>query len=190
MLAIEEAGKLHILLNMLLKSDSQKFVDWKPYRQHRAKTEMLNSGIRARVRAVFPDISLDQAKEIAANGPTPNELETAKQRSIYSDCLTVSGRFVCHLPSNVDWAQQAWERLCEAQAIVSGLRDRTPEELEIWLKHATHARSLGKGLADVIPDIGRELSEKGLVKKGSWDTLLKDIEAENEGGSKGRTDEL
>lgn len=185
-LAIEEAGKLPILQTILLGFGGSKSTHWKSYRQHRAKTEMLNIGIQGRVRAEFPGISLDEAKEIAARGPSPNELETDKQRAIYSDCLDVSGTFVCHLPKNVNWCQQAWKRLREARAIILGLRDRTPEELSVWLKHANAGRVAGKSLADILPDVHRELIDKGFVKEGWWDTLLKDIKTQTEGSKEAK----
>lgn len=187
-LAIEEAGKIPILQAILLGFGGSKSTRWKSYRQHRAKTEMLNIGIEGRVRAEFPQISLDEAKEIAARGPSPNELETDKQRAIYSDCLDVSGTFVCHLPKNADWRHPAWERLCEARAIISGLRDRTPEELSVWLKHANEGRVAGKNLTEILPDVHRELLEKGFVKEGWWDTLLKDVETQAKGRKDAKND--
>jgi len=187
-LAIEEAGKVVILQSIFLGVGGQILSLWKSYRQHRAKTRTLNIGILGRVRAEYPEIPLDEAKEIAGRGPTPNEIETAKQRAIYSDCLETSGTFMCHLPKNVDWRQQAWERLCEARAIVLRLRDRTPEELSVWLKHAKEGRAVGKSLADILPDVHRELLDKGFVKEGWWDTLLKDIKTQTEGGEKGKDD--
>ncbi len=180
-LAIEEAGKLAILQKIFLGLGGDRSLLWRSFRQHRAKTESLNLGIQARVRATFPDIPLERAQEIAARGPTPGELETSKQRAIYSDCLEHSGSFVCHLPKNIDWRQEAWERLCEARAIVLAPRDRSPEELSVWSKHAAAARTSGKSLVAVLPDIHKELLEKGFVQEGWWDTLLKDIEAQTRG---------
>lgn len=133
------------------------------------------------MRATFPDIPLDAAKEIAAKGPTPSDLEIAKQRAVYSDCLDVSGEFLCHLPRNRDWRQDAWERLCEARAIVMGLRDRSPEELELWVKHANAARDSGQSLASMLPALHKELLEKGFVQEDWWDTLLRDVEEMNRG---------
>src|SRR3954452_5707402 len=51
-LSIEEAGKVPILFAIFLGEVSPK-EGWQAYRQHRAKTSMLNSGIRARIRAAF-----------------------------------------------------------------------------------------------------------------------------------------
>jgi AbiV family abortive infection protein len=174
-LAVEEAGKLTILQSIFLGSGDRAKL-WKSYRMHRAKTENLNLGIMSRVRATFPDVSLEEAQAIAQRGPTPDDLEMAKQRAIYSDCLDVSGQLVCHLPRNIDWRQQAWERLCEAKAVVLALRDRSPEELAVWTRHAEAARTSGMSLADVLPTIHKELVEKGFVEERAWDTLLKDVD--------------
>lgn len=179
-LAIEESGKLALLQGILLRLEDRAKL-WRLYRLHRAKTENLNLGIMARVRATFPEISLDAAREIAARGPTPDDLETAKQRAIYSDCVDRSGEFVCHLPRNIDWREEAWERLCEARAIVLSPRDRLPDELEVWVKHVLAARESGKSVAAVLPDIHKELLERGFVEEGWWDTLLKDIDEQTRG---------
>lgn len=179
-LAIEEAGKLTILQAILCGMEEPAKL-WRFYRLHRAKTEGLNLGIMARVRATFPEISLKEAQEIAARGPTPDDLETAKQRAIYSDCMQRSGQFVCHLPRNVDWRQEAWDRLCEARAIVLAPRDRSPEELEIWVRYLATARDSGKSVAAILPELHKELVDKGFVEQGWWDTLLKDVDALSRG---------
>jgi hypothetical protein len=83
---------------------------------------------------------------------------------------------VSHLPSLNEWRKQAWDRLCEARAVVSGLRDFSPAELEIWLKHVSQARAAGiTEMRFVLPSLHKELLEKGFVKEGWWDTLLKDV---------------
>lgn len=45
----------------------------------------------ARVRAAFPEISLEKAQEIAERGPTPDDLETAKQRVLLTIQNLVAG---------------------------------------------------------------------------------------------------
>jgi AbiV family abortive infection protein len=186
-LAIEEAGKLPILQTIACGLGDRRS-EWRSFRSHRAKTAMLNIGIFSRVRAEYSELSFDDAKKIAARGPTPEDLETTKQRAIYSDCLEISGTFVCHLPKNVDWRKEAWSRLSEARAIILGLRDRTPDELAVWLKHAHEGRAAGKRLADILPDIYKDLSDKGFVKEGWWDTLLKDVETLNGGNRNEKED--
>lgn len=105
-----------------------------------------------------------------------------KQRAVYSDCLEAEGEVVCHIPRNVDWRNESWQRLCEAQAIVLSLRDFPPEELEVWLKHAQEARTRGADTRNMLVGLHRELVERGFLKEGSWKPLLADIEEHGEVG--------
>lgn len=177
-IAIEETGKLPLLLVIYLgfSGDQKKLKKlWKSYRRHQEKTRGLNIGIEGRVRATFPEVPHKMAKEIGRFGPIPDNLETSKQRAIYSDCLETAGGFVCHLPKNIDWRQQAWDRLCEAQALALALRDYPPEELEVWLKHAKEAQSNGGDFRDMLEPLHKDLVERGFVQEGWWKSLLADI---------------
>jgi len=132
------------------------------------------------VRAVFPEVPRTEAEEIGRAGPTPQELETAKQRAVYSDCYETGSGFECHLPRNLDWRHEAWERLCEARSLVPALRDSPPEELEIWLRHAKRMRAEGRQVTDMIPGLHEDLEAAGFVEPGWWDTLLEDLAGEPE----------
>jgi AbiV family abortive infection protein len=175
-LAIEEAGKVPLLQAIFLGFGGDRSKLWKAYRQHQAKTQTLNPGIYARVRAVLPEVPPNAAKEIGMSGPTPRELETAKQKALYSDCVQLPEGFVCHLPRNLDWRQEAWDRLCEAQVLVFHLRDYPPEELEVWLKHAREAQARGGDVGNMLVTLQRELVEKGFINKGSWDKMLAELQ--------------
>ena len=177
-LAIEEAGKFVYLKMMFLGFGGKRADLWKYYRNHRAKTEVLNIGIESRIRAEFPNLSRAKAKEIGERGPTPDQLEISKQRVIYSDCLENADGFQCHLPRNLDWRKTAWDRLCEARVIVTHLRDYSPEELVIWLKHAREAQAKGGNAATMLKALHEELLTEGFVKDDWWDTLLADSEQE------------
>lgn len=181
-LSIEEAGKLVYLQSIFLGFGGKRAHLWKAYRNHRAKTEVLNIGVESRIRAEFPNLSRDKAKEIGKRGPTPDQLEISKQRAIYSDCLETADGFQCHLPRNADWRNTAWDRLCEARAIVTNLRDYSPEELGIWLKHAKEAQAKGGNAATMLEALHKELLAKGFVKDGWWNTLLADSEQEQRPG--------
>ena len=56
------------------------------------------------------------------------------------------------------------------------LRDYPPGELAIWLKHVELARAENKEVRSVLPELHKELLEKGFVKDGWWDVILKDAE--------------
>lgn len=178
-LAVEEASKspllLYILLGFINKDDL-----WPSYRTHRAKTRFLNPGIQARIRAEFPEVPPEIAKDLGERGPTPDDLEIEKQRAFYSDCLKAAGRVQVHLPRNVDWRHIAWDRLCEARALVTPLRDYSPEELKIWLKHAEEAQKNGASFATMLQPLHKELLAKGFVKEGWWTTILEDTDQEQE----------
>jgi AbiV family abortive infection protein len=182
-LAIEETGKLPQLLMIFLGFGNRARL-WGSYRQHKAKTISLNPGVEARVRVAFPEIPDAEVREIGSLGPSPGELESAKQRALYSDCLRTREGFVCHLPHNIDWRHDAWERLCEAKVLASALRDYPPEELEVWLKHAKAVQAQGLGYRDMIEPLHAELLEKGYIKEGQWAVLLKMLhDSEQEEGA-------
>jgi AbiV family abortive infection protein len=177
-LAIEEAAKVGQLLMIFLEIGGDTGKLWKSYRNHRAKTSWLNSAIESRVRATFPTIPREAAKQVGAAGPTPEYLETSKQRAIYSDCIEMEGDFVAHCPNVAEWREEAWERLCEAQAVMGALRDYPPAELKVWREHISRATQAGKNPVSALPDLHADLMEKGFVQEGWWDTLLMDAEAE------------
>jgi hypothetical protein len=89
--------------------------------------------------------------------------------------VDVSGKLVCHLPRIRDWRRSAWERLCEAQATTPTPRDYPPDELGIWLKHIEKAKAERRRPDNVLPELQKELLEKGFIKEGWWDTLLQDL---------------
>ncbi len=171
-LAIEEAGKVPLLMMICLKRGELPVL-WRAYRRHQEKTRTLNVGIEARVLASFPGASPEEAREIGDSGPTPKELETWKQRAIYSDCLETVDGFVSHLPRNLmAWRRQAWERLCEARALIYALRDFPPEELEVWMKHASQAPN-ELDFPSLLRFVHDDLLGKRLIKKGQWASLFK-----------------
>lgn len=177
-LAIEESSKLALLLMIFLEIGGDRTKLWRSYRNHRAKTAWLSPAIESRIRATFPQISREDAKKLAEAGPAPEQLESSKQHAIYSDCLEASGKFISHCPSLADWRNLAWERLCEAQAMATGMRDYPPQELMIWQEHMTRAASEGRSTLSALPALHQELLEKQLVQDGWWKTLLEDAEFE------------
>lgn len=176
-LAIEEAAKVSILFVLVLSEPSQHARLWRSYRSHRAKTSHLNPAIEGRARAAFPRIPADEAAEIGKRGPSPDEVEYNKQLAIYSDCKEIDGRFVCHLPQVSEWRTLAWERLCEAQTLAHALRDRTPGELRVWMKHMQNQNGRTTFI-DALQRVHDELLSLGIIQKGWWDTMLKDAEEE------------
>jgi hypothetical protein len=46
------------------------------------------------------------------------------------------------------------------------------------VKGAASARISGKSLRSILPDLHKELVEKGFVQEGWWETFLKDLGVE------------
>jgi AbiV family abortive infection protein len=162
-LAIEESSKLPVLMWIFFSDDAQEQAQrWKSYRSHRAKTADLNRAIESRVRATFPQVPPEEAKQIAEAGPAPKELEYNKQLAIYSDCLDEAGAFISHLPRLSEWRSLAWDRLCEARALVYAMRDRVPEELTIMKRHMRQ-RLQSEDPVAMMKKMHEELLQKGFA---------------------------
>ncbi len=173
-LAVEEASKPPLVLYILLGFENNDGL-WRDYRTHKAKMQFLNPGIQARIRTEFPEVPPEIAKNFGKRGPMPNDLEIEKQRAFYSDCLKAAAGVQVHLPRNLDWRDIAWDRLCEARVLITALRDYSPEELKIWLKHAKEAQKNGGSFATMLEPLHKELLAKGFVKEGWWTTLLESV---------------
>jgi AbiV family abortive infection protein len=178
-LAIEEAAKFSIILQIFLSPGVDKSRLWKEYRNHKAKTAWLNPAIESRIRATFPRISREDEKRIRDLGPTPAELDISKQRALYSETYESSGEFVSHLPRLSDWPTLAWDRLCEARALMLALRDHTPGELTVWLRHAEQVKGKDVAFHSFLDTLYRDLLKGGFVEEGSWDTLLEDAKEDS-----------
>jgi AbiV family abortive infection protein len=180
-LAIEEFAKRELIQRIFLGfAEDDRPSLWKAYRQHRAKTSSLNPGIEGRIRANFPDMDPAEARKIGELGPTPEDLEIAKQRAIYSDCLQASSGLFIHCPVAVEWREIAWERLCEAKALAASMRDYPPDELEIWLKHAKEAQQKGTDVKSMLRPLHEELLERGFIKEGQWRVVMTELERDEE----------
>lgn len=177
-LAIEEIGKLPLLQAIFLAEPLERKALWRSYRQHRSKTERLPIAIESRIRITFPEIDAETAKQIADDGPTPTDLDLQKQLALYSDFLENDGETICHLPRNVDWQQQALNRMWEAKATIEEMRDRTPDELGVWLRHRKNPDNAGKSLKDLLPAIHEDLVAKGYIEEKAWKHIFQALAEE------------
>lgn len=173
-LAIEEGSKGVILMGLFLGVVPEN-EGWKAYRQHAQKASWLNVAMEHRIAATFPEMPLQKAREIGAAGPRPEELDALKQLCLYSDCLSSEdGTPIFHLPRTMDRQKdRALAALHEAEAIVLYNRDYPPEELEVWLKHYREGRKKGQPVTETTKMLYHELLEKGMIKKGQWDQILR-----------------
>lgn len=184
-LSIEESAKRELVMNIFLGFKRDIAPLWKAYRKHQAKTSKLNFTIEGRVRANFPDMDPADARAIGELGPTPDDLEMAKQHALYSDCLQGPSGVVIQEPGDYDWRHYAWERFCEARALAGALRDYPPEELEIWLKHAKEAQYEGNDLKSMLRPLHQELLESGFIKEGQWRVVMSELERDDKQNDNG-----
>jgi AbiV family abortive infection protein len=174
-LSIEESAKIPILLALFCGKESERAAGWRAYRAHRAKTKLLAPAVIGNIRRFFPEIPPEIATAIGRDGPNPDELETSKQRAVYSDCYEIGSDIICHQPALADWRKLAWDRLCEAQALALNQRDRPPAELEIWSRHVKAAEEKGLDVATMHSGLYRELLDKGFVSEGAWESIIADL---------------
>jgi len=170
-LALEEAGKVQILMSILtgVTSPDQSCESlWRAYRRHTAKTELFNFAIEMRVGVHFPEMEEEKITSIGSAGPTPEDLDAAKQLGLYSDCFKSPDGVAVHLPSNLDCSERSRILLGEAAVVVTALRDYTPSELEIWARHAAEARAKGMSFREVMKPLYLELLENGYITAEQW----------------------
>ncbi|MEP3112645.1 AbiV family abortive infection protein [Nisaea sp.] len=156
-LAIEEAGKITILRQMLTCEDGEEDRIWKSYRNHRAKNVMW----------ILPSLAAQGAKSLielreAANpsGEHTKLLDLIKQLGFYTDFV-----------GNRNWSQpdhvadkNLTESIFSIANIVCRKRNITTQENEAWIKH------LGKQSIHGMNKLGlkeyfKELMESGLIEK-------------------------
>ena len=169
-LAIEEAGKLPLIMHILLFTEPSE--KWREYSNHLAKTRHLNFGIEQQTKINFPVAPPGLAEHIGNLGPASETLEKTKQRASYSDCITVKGKCHVHDPSNVEWKEIAKYVLDDARVFVRSLRPKTAAELSIWLSHAKACQKEGRAFDSELPSLERSLREAGFIKEGCWKTIL------------------
>lgn len=171
-LSIEETGKLQIIMGLYLgfsgESDS-----WKAYRKHTSKTAFFNFAIRTRAQTELSDIEEEFAQKILQSGPSPEDLDSAKQLSIYSDCFSSPDGIAVHLPANLDWREKAVQCLTEAFVLVAYMRDYPAEELEVWKKYSVLASKQGISFREVLKPLHQELLRKGFINDNQWRLILK-----------------
>jgi AbiV family abortive infection protein len=171
-LAIEETGKQNILMALFLGLDEPEKA-WADYRAHTAKTALFNFAIEQRVMAEFPQVEARFAKQVATSGPKPEDLDAAKQLTLYSDCFLSPEGPAVHFPMNIDWREKAEHLLVEAQVLVNYMRDYPQEELEVWRKHWNYRQGQGLSQAVMLKSLHEELLQKGFIKAGQWEPILR-----------------
>jgi len=184
-LALEEAGKVQIVMSILtgLAGPGQSCESlWRTYRSHTAKTELFNFAIEMRAGVHFPDIGKEILSEVGTAGPTPEDLDAAKQLGLYSDCFKAPEGVAVYLPRNLDCRERSETLIGEADVVIQYLRDYLPAELEVWARHTASARAKGVSFREVLIPLYQELVEKGFITDEQWAPILNYLEnAEQDG---------
>jgi len=173
-LALEEAGKVQILMSILTGvtgTDQSCESLWRAYRRHTAKTERFNFAIEIRAGVHFPEMEEEKLTEIGASGPTPEDLDAIKQLGLYSDCFKSPEGVAVHLPCNLDCSERSRVLLGEATVVITSLRDYTPDELEVWARHAAEARAKGISFRAAMKPLYLELLEKRYITEEQWSPI-------------------
>lgn len=177
-LALEEAGKPHIVMSLLTgiaAPDQSRDALWRAYRRHTAKTELFNFAIEMRASVHFPNLDEETCAAVRANGPSPEDLDAAKQLGLYSDCFTIPEGVAVHLPGNLDCRDRSEALLREAGIVINYLRDYPPGELEVWARHTAAAREKGCSLRDAMKGLYAELLDKGFVSAEQWVPIWEEL---------------
>lgn len=127
-LAIEEAGKPHLIRNLLgAATPSSLKVAWKQYRNHRSKNGMWILPLLARAGARH----LSQLGAVAdPNEPHTAMLDSFKQLGFYSDCYGD-----CHWSEPSDTVEApAAETLVRTAEMLCKIREVSVRELELWVE--------------------------------------------------------
>ena len=169
-LAIEEAGKMPLIMDILLFDDERE--RWREYSSHPAKTRHLNCGVMLQIKVHFPDLPAGFAEAVGERGPLPDILERAKQRALYSDYLTIKGKCHIHDPTQIDWKEAASSVLADARVFVEPLRAKSAAELNIWLSHAKKCQKDGRSFEPELPALEKCLRDSGFIKEGWWKNIL------------------
>lgn len=178
-LALEEAGKAKIVMSILtgVAGPGQSCESlWRAYRRHTAKTELFNFTVEMRAGVHFPELEEDTLTAVKAAGPTPEDLDAAKQLGLYSDCFKTPEGVAIHLPRNLDCRERSEVLLGEAAVVVGYMRDYPPAELEVWARHAAVARANSMSFRDAMKPMYIELREKGFITSEQWAPIWKYLE--------------
>jgi len=159
-LAIEEAGKIPLLRELLVLPDSQLKGAWRRYRSHTEKNVM--GGFFDHVTS-SPNLEDFRSLFEKAND-NPKVLDAVKQLGFYSDCLGS-----CHwsVPAQVVDEQLAKSLLLTARTLIPAGKSamQTAPELELWVKHLQPA--WGKEMSAMkraLIDCYQEASDRGVLR--------------------------
>jgi len=167
-LAIEEAGKLPILRYLSIAEDDQeRRSTWKDYRSHTKKNllwilpDLVVKGLQSAHE--FSSAVFDESSDHGAL------LDSLKQIGFYTDCL---GKAHWSIPTeviNVDLAKS----ILRVAEILSGDREITPMEIELYAKYLKPARYSSHAMQEATIRWHKALEARGLIAESKMEEFYK-----------------
>jgi AbiV family abortive infection protein len=175
-LAIEEAGKVSILLRLAVSRDGEEIAKcWREYRSHTKKNVMW----------LLPQLLAQGSRYLEDFRPLFDEeadhpflLDQVKQIGFYTDCLGEEHWSIPHEVIDEPLARM----LVRIAGMVSKDRVVTPKEIELWVKHMepvwmTDLDGMKRALIDWYDD----MQQLGLAS-GSYNEMEEFVYGVSEGG--------
>jgi AbiV family abortive infection protein len=159
-LAIEEAGKVPLIRELLVLPDSEMKTAWRNYRLHTEKNVL---GGFAEHMESSPNIE-DFRPLYDKDSDHPRVLDAVKQLGFYSDCL---GQCHWSVPSEVVGEELAHSLVATAKTLIpSGESSmQSAFELELWVKHLRPVwRKDMASMKRALLDCYQEASDLGVLR--------------------------
>jgi AbiV family abortive infection protein len=159
-LAIEEAGKIPLLRELLVLPDSELKTAWRNYRSHTEKNVLGGFAEHVESSSNIEDFRPLYDKD----NDKPRVLDAVKQLGFYSDCL---GKCHWSAPSEVVGEELAKSLLATAGAIVPSSESpmRSAAELELWVKYLRPVwRKDMATMKRALIDCYQEASDRGVLR--------------------------
>jgi AbiV family abortive infection protein len=159
-LAIEEAGKIPLIRELLVLPESEVKTAWRNYRSHSEKNVL---GAFAEHVESSPNIE-DFRPLYDKDSDHPRVLDAVKQLGFYSDCLAQ-----CHwsVPSEVVGEELAQSLLATAKALIPSGESamQSASELELWVKYLRPVwRKDMPSMKRALIDCYQEASDLGILR--------------------------
>lgn len=168
-LAIEEAGKLNILRQILLEDEPAKLKRlWKAYRSHTSKNVLWK----------LPALVADGARQLEEFRPLFDEnsdhgayLDGLKQAAFYTDAV---GACVWTTPNKTITKEVAEATITIAKLLAHGIPTMSSEKaLELWLKHLKPVQGRDMlTMKQALINCYQEAEDLGIIPKGKTKDMI------------------
>lgn len=157
-LSIEESGKVHVLEHLALADDEKEAKAlWRRYRKHTDKNIFWSFSLE-KGQGVIDALEKHFSKDIQQ----PQLLETLKQLSLYTDCVS-SGRWIspCEIPENS--IKRFAEGLIKIAELHSSIHHRTVRDIEILIECVKPVKDRKGDIQYAMAEYMRKLQQEGLM---------------------------